>query len=173
MSKPATIFSSAVAALVLATAVCFAVFEYVSYTEARDSFNDRMERLQDAQAMASKHSQIFRTGTATVRKDLKGLVQEVGAKNGISIIYLNETERDAGDMVRERNVVARAVNVPHAKLVTFLADLESRGNGARIKEIRLKPALDKSDVYQEAESVLAVRSVIESQLKAGSKEAVK
>jgi hypothetical protein len=136
----------------------FAIERYGSMGEARAASTTAMEQVSKAQEMAWEHPEAYGVNANQGAKtDLKRMVQEAGARNGVSLLYLSETERDAGDSVRERNVMSRLVNVPHAKLVAFLADLESKGGGARIKEIRIKPALDRSDVYQEAEAILAIR----------------
>lgn len=144
----------------------FAFERFMALDEARAAHALRMEELDEARHLVHSHPEAFGVNSAASAKtDLKGLVQQSSSRNGVVLMYLSETERDAGEKIKERNVVARAVNVPHAKLVAFLADLENRGGGARIKEIRLKPALDRSDVYQEAETVLALRWVNDSDRK--------
>jgi hypothetical protein len=136
----------------------FAFNRYMAMDEAQSSHTSRLEDLDEARHLFQSRPEAFGVNAGTAAKsDLKGLVQQSSSRNGVVLMYLTETERDAGEKIKERNVVARAVNVPHAKLVAFLADLENRGGGARVKEIRLKPALDHSDVYQEAEAVLALR----------------
>lgn len=163
MKSTAGTFTSVAVASLLVSAVVFAVTRYFAYQESQETFTECLTNLQDAHGMAARHKDLFEANKLNAgRNDLKAIVQESGARNGVPLIYLNETERDSGDKVRERNVTARAVNVPHSKLVTFLVDLETRGGGARIKEIRLKPSADKAGVYQEAESVLAIRTVVET-----------
>lgn len=145
-----------VAAFVFAT--YFAVDRFAALDDARTASTLAQEQLASAQEMAHRHPEAFglnaNRGSSV---DLKRLVQDSSARNGVSLLYLNETERDAGESIRERNVLARLVNVPHDKLVTLLADLETNGGGARIKEIRIKPSPARSDIYQEAEAVLTIR----------------
>ncbi len=135
---------------------------YAEYDAARTQLDESRALLHEAQSLTNSHPEAYGANAAGGAKlDLKQLVQESGARNGISILYLSENERDAGESVRERIVLTRAVNVPHQQLVAFMADLESQGGGARIKEIRIKPKGDKADTYQEAEIVLAVRWLVE------------
>jgi hypothetical protein len=163
--RPHSIFSGIVIAAVIA-AGAFAFNRFMALEEAQAANALRMDELEEARHLVQSHPEAFGVNASAVAKsDLKGLVQQSSSRNGVVLMYLTETERDAGEKIKERNVVARAVNVPHAKLVAFLADLEKQGNGARIKEIRLKPATDRSDVYQEAETVLALRWVTESEPK--------
>lgn len=157
---------SAIAFASLIGTGAFAVNRFVALDEATTTQTLRMEELDEAQHLVQAHPEAFGINSvAAVKSDLKGLVQQSSSRNGVVLMYLSETERDAGERIKERNVVARVVNVPHAKLVAFLSDLENLGGGARIKEIRLKPAADRSDVYQEAETVLALRWVTESEPK--------
>jgi hypothetical protein len=148
--------SCSVALLLIAT--FFAVDRYAAMEEARTATTAAHEQLALAQDIAQRHPEAFGVNANhSAVADLKRLVQDSAARNGVSLLYLTETERDAGESIRERNVLARLVNVPHDKLVSLLADLETKGGGARIKEIRIKPSIARSDVYQEAEAVLTVR----------------
>ena len=140
----------------------FTVSRYAEYDAAQSQLEESRALIQEAQSLASNHPDAYGANASGGTKlDLKQLVQESAAGNGISILYLSETERDAGESIRERNVLTRAVNVPHQQLIAFMAELEARGGGARIKEIRIKPKGDKTDTYQEAEIVLAVRWLVE------------
>ena len=159
MSK--VLFPSVVVICLISVSV-FTGSRYATYDAAQSQLEESRALLQEAQTLATNHPEAYGSNASRGAKlDLKQLVQESGAKNGISILYLSETERDAGESVRERNVLTRAVNVPHPQLIAFMADLEARGGGARIKEIRIKPKGDKADTYQEAEIVLAVRWLVE------------
>lgn len=159
----------------LAAASAFALNRYAEFDAARGDYSDAQDLLQEAERLAHSHPEAYGVNAKGGAKlDLKQLVQESGAKNGISLLYLSESERDAGESIRERNILSRIVNVSHPQLVSFMADLEARGGGARIKEIRIKPKADKADVYQEAEVVLAVRWLFEKPAaKAVAKENVK
>jgi hypothetical protein len=149
--------------LAFIAASAFAINRYVALDEARCAATESKEQILEAQRLMNAHPEAFgdRSGNPA-KSDLKRLVLDSGARNGIALRYLTETERDAGEKVHERDVLSRMINVPHDKLVLFLADLEANGSGARIKEIRLKPASDKSNVYQEAETVLAIRTLVET-----------
>lgn len=172
MSK--VLFPSLVVICLVGVSV-FTGSRYAEFDAARAQLEESRELLQEARGLANNHPEAYGPNASGGTKlDLKQLVQESGAKNGISILYLSETERDAGESVRERNVLTRTVNVPHSQLIAFMADLEARGGGARIKEIRIKPKGDKADTYQEAEIVLAVRWLLEKPApKEASKEAAK
>ena len=147
-----------------AAAAFFCIDRYVFMTSAKAALAEKQEGLAKAKQLYSANPHLF--GTSDKSKiELKVLVQEASARTGVSLSFLTETEKEIGDGIKEKNVQCRAVNVPQAKLVSFLADLESRSGGARIKELRLKPAAEQSDVFQEAESVLAVRYVIGSSTK--------
>lgn len=163
--KTRSILSSLVFAALIGSGA-YAFNRLMALDDAQAAHVLRMEELDEARHLVQAHPEAFGANSGNSTKtDLKGLVQQSSSRNGVVLMYLTETERDAGEKIKERNVVARAVNVSHAKLVAFLADLENRGGGARIKEIRLKPATDRSDVYQEAETVLALRWVTESESK--------
>jgi len=150
-------FVSAIVALLLLGAALFAMDRYVRMEQAHQDLNLRNEELDEARRLLRTFPDTFvNTGTDSP-VDLKTIIQQSSARNGIAVMYLSETERDAGEKIKERSVIARLVNVPHQKLVTFLQELEQESRGARIKELRLKPSANRSDVYQEAESVLAIR----------------
>ena len=146
-------------ALALIGAATFALDRYFALDAARSSLGEQMLQLERACQLARTHPQSLGTTANGAKTDLKALVQQSSARQGIVLTHLSETEHEAGEKVKERTISARAANVPHTAMVAFLADLESRGGGARVKEIRLKPAVDNGGMYQEAESVLAVRWV--------------
>jgi hypothetical protein len=94
---------------------------------------------------------------------LKALCQEAGRKEGIQIAFLTESEKEAGKGKREKQVSARLVRSSHPKLVSFLALLEERGAGAKVKELHLRASKDLSDTYEEAEILFSrVTSVPEA-----------
>jgi hypothetical protein len=152
----------AIVAAGVAAALAFAINRYVEMESLRSDLLESKEELAEAQHMVSAHPEAFDVDANSASKaDLKALVQKSAARIGVPIAYLNETERDAGEKVRERDVYARAINVSHTSLIAFLADLEANGGGARIKEIHVKIAPDRSDMYLEAESILAIRWLVE------------
>jgi hypothetical protein len=146
--------------IALAIATAFAIDRYLAMTSAQELVNARVEMLSEAQQLAARQSGIFSPGAAKVQTtSLKTLVQDVNARHGLTVTYMNENERDIGDKIRERTVLTRSINVPHEKLIAVLAELESRSGGARMKEIRVKPSSDRTNLYDEVETVLALRSL--------------
>lgn len=146
---------AAVVALGLAGAGGYSVDRYLALDNLRAEHTLRVESLNEAAGLMERHTEAFEQRSAPA--DLKTVVQQASARNKIALSHLSEVEREAGEKTRERNVYARLVDVPHAKLVAFLADLELNGRGARIKDIRLVPDASRSDYYKEAESTLCVR----------------
>jgi len=137
------------------------VDRYLVYSEVRRQLAERLAEVQTAWTMQSTPPELVAATKGHAQgQDLKALVQREISRHGIPVIYLNDSERELGKDVKERNVVTRALNVPHAKLVAFLGALEAQGAGAKVKELRLKPAKEQSGVYEEAESVLTYRWVV-------------
>src|SRR5260221_8284401 len=92
-------------ALVLFTAgAIFALNAYWDMAASSAALTERVEQLAQAQELYSKHSGIFNLAARGVAKiELKSLVQDASAHHGIRLIYLNESEKDTGDKIRERN----------------------------------------------------------------------
>jgi len=134
----------------------FSADRYFAQKETNERLQASLAEVNDAQELAARHPKVFaqKSGDAA---DLKKIVQASGAKHSVAVVYLNETERESGDKMNERSVVVRVVNVQHPNFVRFLAEIEQLGQGARFKDIRMKPAEDRTGVYQEAEAVLALR----------------
>ncbi len=144
--------------ILVACATVFAAFKYVAMADARAQMELKSGQLENAKAMLQKNRGAFAGGGQNFTPAaLKNLVQQSSAQHGVTIIYLNDNEKEIGEKVHECNVVWRAVNVKHSNLVLHLADLEARAGGAKIREIRLKPSPFISDVYAEAETVLTAR----------------
>lgn len=117
----------------------------------RDAF---VARLAQAALLADRQGEAPK---AMGEGSLKALVQELATREGLSIAFLSEGEKEAGKGKRERQVSVRLVGAEHAKLVGFLAELEGRGGGAVVKELHLRPSKDLTAIYQDAELVLALR----------------
>lgn len=144
---------SAFISCMLLLGLIFAVERYTAYLPVSAEAGLRQVQLEEAQRMATAYPDAF--GNRAEEVNLKATVQAAVARQGISVTYLSESEKDLGKNLREYSVLTRAVNVPHAKLVTFLAELEAKGGGAHIKEIHLKPSKSHSEVYEEAETVVS------------------
>lgn len=156
--------------LVLAAAL-FAVERYSAYAPLRAERTLRAAQLDEARRIAAANPEPFGSKAASAPSaGLKEMVQAAAARHNIPVTYLNESEKDLAKGVRETAVAARAANVPHASLVAFLGDLEARGGGARIKEIRIKPAKDRGGQYEEAEIVYAICRVAADARDRGTKE---
>jgi hypothetical protein len=155
MNTSAAFWPTVLSLGVLASAF-FAADRYFAHSELRRRLGDEFTQVQSSQDLAVRHPKVFER-KAVENTDLKSVVQLAGAKHGVVVAYLNETERESGDKMNERNVVVRAVNVGHKNFVQFLAEIEQQGHGARLKDIRLKPAEDRVGLYQEAEAILALR----------------
>ena len=158
--------------LLCAGSLALALDRYAAYAQGSSRLDATLESLAASRALRETHPLVFSTSQAagSGKDRLKALVQDCGAKQGLGIAYLSEAEREVGKGAMERQVVCRAVGVPHDKLVKFLASLEAQGEGAKIKEIRLKPAKEKSGIYEEAEAVVAVRWLTPEGLKATKNE---
>jgi hypothetical protein len=146
-----------VVAIVL-VAAAFAVDRYLAYRAAREERDASVEQLGAALGMLKGHPEDFgnRAGSAR-RVGLKTLVQESGARSGVTLVYVTESEKEAGKGLRERSVTARMGAVRQEKLVAFLSDVEERGGGAKVRELRLKPDKAQSGLYQAAECVVSLR----------------
>ena len=148
--------------LAFAGSAIFAAQRYLTLAKAQEQSTQQIEDLTEAKALVERHPEVFQNPRRLATKGpLKILVQEASARNGIPLTYLAESEKDAGENMKERSVVCRAVNVDQTKFVSFLSDIESKTNGARIKEIRLKPSSERTGAYQEAEAVVAMRWLAE------------
>ena len=148
--------------LIALAAAGFVAFDrYLALDSARTALSETRDQLDESSRLAATHPKAFGLDGKQGRVSLKNIVQETSARHGIPIVYLTETEKDVGDKVRERSVIARAVNAPHGKFVRFLAELELKGNGAKIKELRLKPSVTQPGIYQEAEAVFSHRHLAE------------
>jgi len=120
----------------------------------RDRF---LARLSEAQTLFARHPDLFQGGPGAPAGDLplKSVLQAASQKHGLQLGFLSEADKEAGKGKREKQVSARLVRAPHAKLVPFLADLEAVGAGSVVKELHLRPSKDLSDVYEEAEVVFS------------------
>lgn len=144
-----------VAIAIILTAT-FALKKYLDFAAARAELTEKIGRLEDANAVYLQNSLIFSNSVRPAAPELKLLVQSSSTRNGVLLSYLTEMDKDVGEKVREHNVICRAINVSQPKLVKFLAELEAQGGGAKIKELRLKPAADRFDCYQEVDVVISV-----------------
>jgi hypothetical protein len=112
--------------------------------------------IREARALVERDPSAFGTPPPVgAQAELKTTVQQVGARHGLSIAYLSEGERDAGQGRREKQAVTRLVNAPHDKLVPYLAELERVCGNARVREFHLRPSREANGVYQEVEFTLA------------------
>ncbi len=131
----------------------FALRSALGMEAARSSLDSLRRDVQEARKLGGLHT----FGGASSRSGpvlLKSLVQEVAQKEGITVAFLSESERELGKGRREKQVLARVVQADHGKFVPFLARLEAEGGGAKVKEIHLKPSRTTTGVYEEAEIVL-------------------
>lgn len=146
------------ATLLFVGAALFALDRYWAYASARDEFTTTEKDLIVAQDMLKRHAQAFVDKPADAPNvSLKAVVQQLGRKHRMNLVYLTEVEKEAGKGVRERNVITRVSKVAHGDLARFLSDVESKGSGIRIKEIQLKPSKTESGVYATAECVVVKR----------------
>ena len=150
-------FISWLTLLVLLASTAFAVDRFLTYQQMRAELDNRTEELAETSRLIQAHSDALGSKRANVGSALKSLVQQAGARNGIVLNNLGENERDIGEKLREHNVFSRMSNVPHTRLVAFLAELEAQGDGAKIKELRLTPDPIHSENYKEVESTLSIR----------------
>jgi hypothetical protein len=110
------------------------------------------EKVREAYQLGTRHSDLF-SGALHSSGDvpMKTLVQEAATKEGIQIAFLTESDKDMGKGKKEKQISARFVRSPHAKLVSFFADIEARGGRAKVKELHLRPSKEQTDAYEEAE----------------------
>jgi hypothetical protein len=112
--------------------------------------------LEDALLLARRHPQAFGfRAAAPGESSLKSAAQEAAARRGLVIGALSESEREIDAGRRERQVLVRLLDAPHAELVRYLADLEGAPGGARVKELHLRPSESRGGAYEEAEVVMA------------------
>jgi hypothetical protein len=125
--------------------------------QLRDRERERVVgRLVEARTLIARNPELFAADPRPASDlALKGLIQEAAARQGLQVGFLSETEKESGKGRREKQVSARLVRAPHAKLVPFLADLESRGQGALVKELHFRPTKELSDHYEDVEVLLA------------------
>ena len=150
--------------LMLSFLLCafFVIDRYLAMRNAETAFNDAVDDISQIQITIGKYPDVFGPKPKLASTPLKPLVQEASSHNGVTLAFLTETEKEIDEGVSERSVLYRANNVEQGKLVKFLCELEQRGEGARLKELRLKPSSERSGVFQEAEGVLSLRSLSKS-----------
>jgi len=126
-----------------------------------------LSKLIEARTLVTRHPEIFKEDGMRQggNQPLKPLLQESGTKHGLLVGFLSESEKEAGKGKRESQVSARLIRTPHEKLVRFLADLETRGSGALVKEIHLRPSKEVSDTYEDAEIVYSRAIAVEEPVK--------
>ena len=137
----------------------FATDRFLVSRLVRQNRESAQRDLERAVFLISQHPGAF--GWKGERQDegsLKTVAQESAARQGVTIGYLSENERDTEKGRRERQVIIRLANAPHPNLIHFLQELEHRGTGAWIKEIHVRPSRENSDSYEEAEIVLSKAS---------------
>ncbi len=158
-----TVACYAMAAVLMIGGLGFAIERGIACAAVRDVRRAAVRELEEAIQLTARHPGAF-GDQAPVAADapLKSLAQEVAAKHGVAVAFLSESEREADGGRRERQVIVRLTHPAHRKLVGFLGELESRGGGARIKEIHVRPSSSKSDHYEEAEVVVSRLSEPES-----------
>jgi hypothetical protein len=112
--------------------------------------------LAAAADLAKRHPRLFERASGTESDtSLKAFVQESAAKREVTIGFLSESEREMERGRRELQVLVRLTQARHGNLVRFLGDVEEEGAGARVREIHVRPSREDSQVYEEAEIVLA------------------
>jgi hypothetical protein len=139
-------------------ATAFAVDRFLAMQTAKARCENAIADLDRARSLLGSHSRPFvnaKGGDGTAR--LKRLIHDRSAQNGIRLGYLSENDGDAGKGFREKNVTMRFANVKHAPFVAFLTDLERMGNGATVKELKLRPSNTQAACYKSAECVLSWR----------------
>jgi len=153
--SPVFVLTFAAAALIATGG--FALNRYAAARNARGARESAQRDLEKAVKIAAEHPRSFgpeavpaQTGAA-----LKSLAQGLATSRGVTIGYLTENDREADKGRRERQVMIRLVSPGHQNLVLFLQDLESRGGGAKVKELHLRPSKDVTDAYEEAEVILS------------------
>jgi hypothetical protein len=152
-----TVIVLMLAGLVVAAAAVVAGERLVAARAACSEREEVQLRLRKAVLLAGEHPASFGPGAAPAGADasLKTLVQESAATHSVTIGYLSENDRDLEKGRRERQVVVRLTQASHPNLVLFLQELETKGAGARVKELHVRPSRDAADAYEEAEILLA------------------
>jgi hypothetical protein len=146
------------AALLLAAAGGFAADRCSAARQAREEREEAQRSLEKAVKLASEYPRAFgphAVAPVAGESGLKTLAQEFATSRSVTIGYLTESDRESDKGRRERQMIIRLVNAGHPNLVLFLQDLESRGGGAKIKEIHVRPSRDIPDAYEEAEVVVS------------------
>ncbi len=152
------VFVLTLAALAVCAAAGVAADRYTAARAAREERDQAQQDLKKAVALVAEHPRAFGPDAPAPGSDalsLKALAQEAAAARNVPLGYLSESERDADKGRRERQVLLRLVNAGHPNLVLFLQDLESRGGGARIKELHVRPSREIADAYEDVEIVLS------------------
>lgn len=155
MKRPAVALT--LAALVVCAAAGYAADRYAAATVARVEREEAQQALKKAVGLAAEHPRAFGPNAAAPGGDssLKALAQEAAASRNVSLGYLSESERDVEKGRRERQVLIRLINAGHPNVVLFLQDLETRGGGARVKELHVRPSREIPDAYEEVEIVVS------------------
>jgi len=151
-------FVLTLAALVVAASAGFAADRYSAARLAREERDEARRSLEKAVKLAAEYPRAFGPQAMVPlagESGLKTLAQEFAASRSVTIGYLTESERESEKGRRERQVIIRLVNAAHPNLILFLQDLESRGGGAKVKEIHVRPSRDIVDAYEEAEIVVS------------------
>jgi hypothetical protein len=145
-------FIVALAALVCAA---LAIDRYIASRVSAKAVESAVSDLREARLLVEQNPASFGTPPPTgAQMALKAAIQQTGARYGLSVAFLSESEKDAGQGRREKQAVARLVNPAHNKIVPFLDELERIG-GARVRELHLRPSRETTGLYQEVELVLA------------------
>lgn len=155
MKSPTFVLSLAALA---AAAGGFSADRYAAARQAREEREEAQAALEKAVKLAADHPRAFGVHAITPvagESALKTLAQEFATSRSVTIGYLTESERESDKGRRERQVLIRLVNAGHPNLILFLQDLESRGGGAKVKEIHVRPSRDVADAYEEAEIVVS------------------
>jgi hypothetical protein len=144
-------------AVLIAVSAIIAADRYLAATEAKNAVESKRTELDEAKRLISVSPETFESPKST--QDMKLLIQRLGTQYGIAVNHLSEQERDLSDTVRERSIDCRLANVPQDKLVSFLGELEDL-SAAKVKDLRLKPAVGQSGVYAEVEAVITTRTLL-------------
>jgi len=155
VKNPAVVL--ALASVAVFSAGVYALDRYRSALSAREVQADLKQSLRKAVQLVAEHPRAFGAGAPPVSSEgsLKSLVQEAAASRSVTLAYLSESERETDKGRRERQVLARLLNSAHPNVVLFLQDLETRGGGAVVKEIHVRPSREIPDSYEEIEVVLS------------------
>ena len=150
-----------VVALAVLVCAALAADRYFASRFSAKAVESVLADLREARAMVERSPASFGTPPPVgAQVALKSSIQQTGARYGLSVASLSESEKDAGQGRREKQAVARLVNPAHNKIVPFLDELERVG-GARVRELHLRPSRETAGTYQEVELVLARPLAIE------------